>query len=263
MRKIVLLLGVIMMFGWFLGIQLTSFGHAAPAAQLTPFLTPTPGVDGRIIYIVQPDDTLWRISAISGVPLQELRALNNLVGDELISPGDTLLLGFGGPAEQVTPAEAALPTQQPTITPTPPPGYGTVCVLLYEDVNGDAFRQEEEPAIPGGAISVSDRFGQTSLTAYTEAGENPVCFEDLPEGDYNVSVAVPEGYNPTTITNYALPLLGGDETHIGFGAQLTSQMLATTATSAENGLSPWLGIVGSLLLVLGMGLGITAWRMSK
>ena len=37
---------------------------AAPEPQYTPIATPTPGPDGRIIYIGQEGDTLWRISAI-------------------------------------------------------------------------------------------------------------------------------------------------------------------------------------------------------
>jgi hypothetical protein len=44
---------------------------AAPVAQLTVFPTPTPGSDGRILYTVQPNDTLWRISAITGVSVEE------------------------------------------------------------------------------------------------------------------------------------------------------------------------------------------------
>ena len=38
---------------------------AFPAAQATAFQTPTPGADGRIVYIVRQNDTLWQISALS------------------------------------------------------------------------------------------------------------------------------------------------------------------------------------------------------
>ncbi len=34
------------------------------AAQGTGFVTPTPGPDGKIIYIVQQDDALWTIAAL-------------------------------------------------------------------------------------------------------------------------------------------------------------------------------------------------------
>jgi len=94
---------------------------AAPVLQLTPFPTPTPGPDGRILYKVQPGDTLLRISLIAGVPLEELRGLNNLTGDNIVV-GDELLLGLGGPSV-VTPTPGPSPTPTPlppTSTPAPP-----------------------------------------------------------------------------------------------------------------------------------------------
>ena len=42
---------------------------AAPMAQLTVFPTPTPGPDGKIIYIAQEGDSLWRIAAINGIKM--------------------------------------------------------------------------------------------------------------------------------------------------------------------------------------------------
>jgi len=149
---------------------------AAPQAQPTPFPTPTPGPDGRIIYIVKADDSLWRISAITGVSLDELRALNNLSADDVISPGQELLLGLGGPAAQV-PTAGPKPTPTSELpTPTPGAGTGTLCVLLFEDRNGDAIRQAEEPSLPGGAISVNANFGDVSLTADTPSGKLPKIF---------------------------------------------------------------------------------------
>ena len=96
--------------------------QAAPAYQLTDFPTPTPGSDGRILYVVQADDTLWRISAVTGVSLDELRRLNNLDVDAVIRPGQTLLLGLASPF-QATPEPGATQVvpQQPLVPPTPTP----------------------------------------------------------------------------------------------------------------------------------------------
>ena len=93
-----------------LGLMIAFPAQASPAPQYTLIATPTPGPDGQIIYIVQEGDTLWRISAITGVSLDELRRLNNLQEGDVINPGDRLLLGMGGPAN-------AEPT--PGIAPTP------------------------------------------------------------------------------------------------------------------------------------------------
>lgn len=236
---------------------------AAPHMQLTPFPTPTPGPDGRILYIVQPGDTLWRVSAITGVSLDELRALNNLGTEQVIVEGQTLLLGLAGPAETV-PTLGPIPTDEPLLpTPTPQPGSGTLCVLVFLDSNGDSVRQEDEQSIPGGQVSVSDRSGIITLTETTTTGSEPHCFTELPEGDYNISVAVPEGYNPTTVMNYALTVDAGAETYIDFGAQPNSQALSEAPTPQGSGQSPLMGILGGLLLAGGVALGIFAGLLRR
>ena len=245
--------------------------NAAPAMQLTPFPSPTPGPDGRIIYIVQEGDTLWRVSAITGIPLDDLRELNNLGENDIITPNQELLLGLGGPsAEQPTVGPEPTPT---SVLPTPTPGIGTgmLCIVLYEDVNGDAMRQEEEPSIPGGAISIQNRAGTIAMTEDTvtsAAMDDPEtldievhqCFDELEQGDYNVTVAIPDGYNATTSLNYPIVLNAGDESYLDFGAQPNSEMAADAPLIPTEGdqKSPTLVIVGGLLLLGGVALGIYA-----
>ncbi len=250
---------------------------AAPALQLTAFLTPTPAPDGRILYTVQQDDTLFRIAAVAGMTVEELMALNNLDPDDIIRPGDVLLLGLGGPALQATETPAGvLPTVDPANlppTPTSGPGTGTVCIFLYDDVNGDATRQEEEVAVPEGAISLSNRSGTVSIQAETipgpadPANEDPprICIEELLEGEYIVYVAIPEGYNPTTSLNKSFSLLEGDITFIDFGAQISTEGQVELAEQIpeEGGRSPLLGIVGGVLLLAGIGLAVLAGLMGR
>jgi murein DD-endopeptidase MepM/ murein hydrolase activator NlpD len=245
--------------------------QAAPLAQLTVFPTPTPGPDGRIVYIVQPGDTLWRISAITGVPIDTIRELNGLGIDEAIVPGDELVIGYAGPVE-ATATPGPSPTSAPQLpTTTASPGWGILCILLYEDANGDAMRQETEVSIEGGAVSVGDRLGTVSLSAETLGGgisnvDEPtpqdlgyVCFEELAEGQYTASAAHPEGYNATTELNRAVELEAGQTTLVAFGIQPNSEAAAETAIIPETpGRSPLLGILGGVLLLLGGGLGIYA-----
>ncbi len=245
---------------------------AAPQAQLTVFPTPTPGPDGKIIYIVQTNDTLWRISAITGVKIETIRSLNNLGVNDTIVPGQKLLIGYAGPSSSL-PTAGVFPTQ-PILTPspTPPPGWGTLCVLLYDDLNGDSMRQEAEPSIQGGEISVSNRLGTVSLTGQTPAGgiatniveptpqeRGYVCFDHLVQGEYLISVAAPEGYNRTTSLNTTLNLEAGQTTQIAFGAQANSELEAQSAIIPESPRkSPLIGIVGGALLLGGVALGIYA-----
>lgn len=234
---------------------------AAPALQV-PIFTPTPGPDGRIIYIVKANDTLLGISLVMGVPVDRLRELNRLSND-IIVPGQKLLLGLAGPPE-VTSTPGPIPTSTPLLpTPTEKPGSGSLCILLFNDRNGDAIRQEEELSISNGEISISNRSGSVSLTSPTTSGFEHYCFPDVPEGDYNVSVAVPVGYNSTTINNYALSLKAGDETYLNFGAQANSEKLAEAPAPAGSGNNPLLGLVGGLFLLAGVGLALFAGRIIK
>jgi hypothetical protein len=244
---------------------------AAPALQLTEFPTPTPGQDGRILYTVQDGDTLWRIAAVAGMSLDELRQLNNLDAEAIINIGDVLLLGFGGPAVEGSPTpEGVIPTVVPgSVLPTPTsgPGTGEVCILLYEDLNGDAIRQEEEVAVPAGAISLSDRAGTVSLQAETIPGpadplEEPprICFPDLLEGEYTVTVAIPDGYNSTTDLSASFRLVPGDTTLIDIGAQQSSAAIVEEQAQApeEGGRAPLFGVIGGALLLAGVGLAAYA-----
>ncbi len=250
---------------------------AAPQAQLTVFPTPTPGPDGRILYTAQEQDTVWRIAAISGITVDEFRKLNPSLVNDIIIPGHMYLIGYAGPSAGA-PTAGPIPTQAIlTPSPTPSPGWGILCVLLYNDLNGDSMRQESEPSIPDGEISVSNRPGTVSLTAQTPSGGvattivNPTpqergytCFDQILQGEYLISVAAPEGYNRTTELNQTLTLEAGQTTEIAFGAQANSELEAQTAIIPESPRkSPMLGIIGGALLVAGIGLGIYATLLRR
>jgi hypothetical protein len=236
---------------------------AAPHAQPTTFPTPTPGPDGRIVYIVQAGDTLWRISAVSGIKLDDLRALNGLSANDVIAPGDQIFLGLGGPSS-FTPTPKAVFTPTPIgPTPTPEIGYGTLCVILYQDINGDAVRQEEEPSLPGGALSISNPDGSISITEDTVGGLEHFCVDDLQAGSYTITAAIPDGYNPTTVLSTTTTLKGGDQSYLGFGAQANAKTLAEAPIPAGSGKSPLLGILGGLFVLLGIGLGVYALLLKK
>ena len=250
--------------------------QAAPAAQLTVFPTPTPGADGRILYIVQKGDTLWRIAAITGITLDELRLLNKLSEDSTLQEGQTLLIALAGPA-LVTATPGPSPTSAPALpTETAESGTANLFVFLYNDRNGDSLRQVDEPVIPGGAISLSNKVGTFTRTADTRLTQDPACpveleldpgydcFVELLEGEYNLTVAIPEGFNPTTELSRAFKLKGGDEAYISFGAQPNSEKIQETAIIPESPRrSPVLAIAGGLVLLFGLGLGIYAALLAR
>jgi len=269
--SILALVSLVVVSALFLSLPLESPTLAAPNPQMTNFPTPTPGSDGRIIYIVQEGDTLWRIAAVAGIDVADLRDLNFLDADDIVFVGMQLFLGLGGPAgEDPTPAPVATEfAAEPTVTPIP--GNGTLCVLLYEDLNGDSMRQEEEISLQGGAINISNRDGSVSITKDTPAHDpasetlDYLCEEGLMEGDYNVSVAIPEGFNPTTSLNAPITLVQGDITYLTFGAQAGSVVINETESLPDStGSTPLLGIIGALLLLGGIGLGVySVWFRRK
>ena len=240
---------------------------AAPAPQVQQYATPTPGPDGRIIYIVKAGETCTSISLLTGVPVDYIRQTNRLDENCSLQEGQDLVIGVGGPAA-VTPTAGPAPTA--TLgppTPTPVSGTAELCVLLYGDVNGDGLRQEEEFGVAGGAVSVTSANGTYSQTQQTVAQidpetEEPVrtCFFNMPPGEYTVSAAVPDLYNATTAMSYDLEVVPGNRAFVGFGAQ---PRLQVEEPAEGGGRTPLLGILGAAILLTGVGLGIYVWRTVK
>jgi len=243
--------------------------RAAALLQLTPFPMPTPDTEGKIFYIVQEGDTLWRIAAITGVSVDQLRALNKLGLDQAIVVGQKLLIGISSPPSGTQQPGEGLPAQATsTPTPTPLPGWGILCVLLYHDQNGDAVHQFSEPAISGGAVSITNASGSVSKTGDTSGSAPGVCFKEIPEGEYSVSVALPEGYNPTTYTTRSVTVLPGDQRIMSFGAQPNVQKAEEIAvipspSAPPSKRSPILGILGGAILLIGLGLGVYAGLLKR
>ncbi len=228
---------------------------SAPIPQAV-ISTPTPQADGQIIYIVKENDTCISIALLMGISEQELRELNNLEGDDcdFLWVGQELLVGI---KEEDTP----VPTTEVTTAPTPTPfkGNGSICIYLFNDENGNALAEETEQPLAGGAVSVTDRLNTINLTGTTDASGDSICFSEIPEGDYNISVAIPEGYNPTTVMNYAIEIGAGEISTIDFGAQPGSGL---HPAFSEESTSPLLLVLGIFFIGAGVGLWFYVRKMA-
>ncbi len=234
--------------------------HATPTQAQAVVPTPTAQPDGRIIYIAQAGDTWWTISIKTGVTQEQLYSLNNTRSDDVVMEGQQILLGSITPTPVVPTSSVATPT--PAVITPQASGTGNICVMLYDDINGDSSRQlDVELQLPGGAISLVNSIGTINLTASTTSEVKPACFNDLPAGDYNLSVAVPEGYNPTTNTSAPLTLKPGDQTTMNFGAQASS--LLNPGGAGGTGRNPLLGIAGLVLVLAGGGMAFFIWRSRR
>jgi hypothetical protein len=162
-----------------------------------------------------------------------------------ITPGQQLVVGLAAPL--TAPTAAVIPTQTPDVTPTPFSGTTEVCILLFDDLNGDALRQETEFGIDGGAVSLTNLNGSYSQTQNTTSAVDPdllepirSCFTDVPPGQYNVSMAIPDGYNPTMSLSYTFDVKAGDRASVDFGAQSRTLTLDEPAAT-ESGRRSFFG----------------------
>ncbi len=249
-----------------LGVWLPA--NAATNGQVSSIPTPTAGPDGRIIYIVKAGDSCIVVAAINAITVDQLRQLNaNLDENCTLVEGQELLIGIISLAG--TPTAGPSPTPlPPTASPTPFTGTTLICVILYEDANGDTLKSTDEPAIEGGAISVTEINGEYSASLNTIASVDPEyageCFNDVPEGEYNITVGVPDLYNPTMSLNSTIKVNAGDLATVSFGAQSKEDGLEDpTQNPTEGGSSPIFGILGTLFLLGGAGLGYYAWRSGR
>jgi LysM repeat protein len=248
-----------------------------PPPAATTFRTPTPGPDGNIIYVVQDGDTLWRISAISGVSVDEIRSMNGLTSD-IISIGQRLIIGQGTSSNPEATAAPTTDPNQPTAdanvtatsevlsTATAPatqvaiateaPGKGTVCALMWNDTNGNGVRDPNEGMLAGGQLTVVEIDTGRPIQVYTTDGvSEPHCFNDIPAGQYTVSSAAPGGYNATRAPSTPLEVLPGSTSSLEFGAQASAAVLdqAPAGPSGQALMTSLLFAGGVVFLLLAAG----------
>ncbi len=283
--KLFLLFSVPILIALLVGLSFSAQAAESPQG-IGQYQTPTAESDGRIIYTVGDGDNCVRISLLNGITENQLRAMNPELDETCtVIVGQRLVIGVGGPAAEptVTPGgPTAVPTQaQPT--PTPLGGTTEICVLLFDDVNGNAIREELELGLAGGAISVTNALGGYSQTrdSISEIDLDTlepafICFgappagqeevpegEKLPEGKYTVSAAIPDGFNPTSSLSYEVDVQAGERAFVRFGAQSQDSTIVDPEAASDGNNSGLLGIFGGLLLLSGGGLAWYAMRTQK
>jgi hypothetical protein len=267
---------------FFDGASLTEAGAApaatntnAPGAQptttlrvlATKFPTPTPNAEGKIIYTVQPGDTIIDICGVIGrgtdiTCIDDILKLNGLSNPRGIFAGQQLIIGTTNPLPQPTattaPTEAAPttdPNAQPTTAPTdagaapteatapttaPEPtqiaaGAGSICVTLYNDANGNGVLDPGEGLVAGGQFALLDLANSTTLQTYTTDGASePYCFQQLASGNYRITSTLPESYKATTRSDWDLALAAGSNATLEFGAQNTGSATSGGNTSGSS-----------------------------
>lgn len=118
----------------------------------------------------------------------------------------------------VPPTDTPVPTDTPTNTPVPPMG-GTICVNAFSDENQNGANDDTEGAMAGVTFVVANLANEVVAQGIS-SGPSPVCFEELPEGSYQVAQEVPPALEMTTSGNVAISLVEGQQVMIEFGSRL-------------------------------------------
>lgn len=118
----------------------------------------------------------------------------------------------------VPPTSTPRPT--PTLTPwptfTPTPVTGTICVIAFEDHNGNGVQDPADGRLAGALITVSDEGGVVAEYV-TNGFDEPHCFRGLQPGHYFVSEVNPGGYRSTTFDDWGVSVVDVAEVHVVFG----------------------------------------------
>ena len=237
----------------FLSVTVNQNFHVVAAPMKQALASPTPDLDGKILYTVTDNDTCLSVSLKMGIDIDTIKSLNKLDENCTLFSGTQILLGIYS-----TPTPTAGPSPTPTeILPTPTPfnGNAQLCIYLFEDINGNATAEENESGIGGGAVSVTKKSGSETFTGLT-TGIDLLWFPEVPEGEYNISVAPPNEYNATTNMNYAITVKAGDMTQVNFGAQKQAAFEDTGTEQSGTRRSPVMALLGIGLILVGIVIAV-------
>jgi LysM repeat protein len=194
-----------------------------PGPPPTPMPTSTPRPDGAIVHRVQSGDTLFGIALQYGVDVDQILRLNagSIGANNMIWTGQDLVIAVpdtGPTAVPPTTTPEGGATPEPTAAPVGEATNGSVCVVAFNDRNGDTFRQpESEELLPNAVFSLGDAEGLVGQ--YTTDGLNePYCFTGLEAGTYQVSMEPPTGYEASGPSTMGIGLSGATEMNVALGA---------------------------------------------
>ncbi|MCP5095913.1 MAG: LysM peptidoglycan-binding domain-containing protein [Chloroflexi bacterium] len=207
---------MIMLF--ILAVWLT--GGRIALAQEVP--TATPDADGFIYAVVQPNDSMWAVAARAGISLDELLTFNALTEDDVIQPGQQLIVGIGAPPPTATvlppmPTETAtLPPPTPTNTAVPQPPTG-ICLTAFSDLNENGIFEGNEPLKSAVAFTIFN--ADVVIANYvTDGVSEPICLDGFVAGEYQVTRSISPRETLTTPGNRGIIVRVGLLVELEFGS---------------------------------------------
>lgn len=137
------------------------------------------------------------------------------------------------PTPEVTPTNTPEPSPTPTNTPIPPTG-GTICVNAFADTNSDGQRSAEEGYMAGVTFTIAQ--GDQVVTQGVSTGtDNPLCFEELESGSYQVAQILPRNLKTTTAPSTSLEVEEGSSISLEFGSRFETAEEAAASDPTPTG----------------------------
>lgn len=243
---------------------------APVAPQFVPGPTATPNAEGIIYAEVQPGDSLWALAARAGLSIDEIMELNDMSRDDVLRPGDLMIVGLGDPpseeamtedqvesasdeaaAEESESLEAAAEIQleaesvpEPTSDVETEAGQSAesasdvaVCLKAYDDENSNGVHDGGEALRPAVAFTISD--GRSVVSNYVSDGQSePFCVTLPGAGSYRITRSVLPNEVLTTAGDRAVSLSEGSTLSLDFGSYVSEETLAMVSSQEEAAAPP-------------------------
>ena len=144
------------------------------------------------------------------------------------------------PPPTATPVPTATPiptdTPIPSPTPTPTPAGGTICINAFSDTNANGLNDPDEGYMAGVRFSIAQG-NQLVSEGVSPGTNNPVCFENLLVGTYQVAQVLPDTLEMTTAGNIAIDITQGRNVSLEFGSRI-KQVEAAQPVVINTGAQP-------------------------
>ncbi len=116
-------------------------------------------------------------------------------------------------------------------------GTGQICVLAFDDQNGNGVREADEPLLAGVGFTLADASGVKG-SYKSDGNSEPYCFGSLAPAQYTVQARATGGLEVTTVGQWAVPLSNGAQFDVMYGARKSDGDTAKPATTDGSPSSP-------------------------
>ena len=133
-------------------------------------------------------------------------------------------------------------------------GTGQICVLAFDDQNGNGVRDADEPLRSGVGFTLADENGVKG-SYKSDGNSEPYCFGSLAAGAYTVQARGTSGLDVTTPGQWAISLANGAQFDVMYGARQSEGAAKPAAnnTSATPTSGSGMSTLGRIVLgVLGL-----------